>query len=553
MAYKQAPRATANLVVIEAPGKLAALTAALRRGRLEDFHVLATRGHLFDMPDGFTPLGIDRRLTETARAPKNPDGINLIASWGLKSERLLIATDADQEGDVLAWDVAQILPDHPNVWRVRLRALDIDSVLQAFSNPEPVRLRDAWPGATRRLVDRLIGAAFTADGDHAGFAAGRVQSALLGATTSVRLPLGEATLVLPACDGKDPFVATVPVYPETRDRLAELVERSAAFVRAEGCVKLGKVEPAEDYVPWNYGEAVLSIAQATDRSLPEVADTLQRLYEGGRMSYPRSTAHALTGEGIARLQDIAHGHGVKIDADRLPAFSRRGRHTHESLRPLAGKVDVCAPLLLLSADDAALALITRHLIACAQPHATHRPDPATLPEWARDPKLDFSRRVCQWLRPWPRRPAAANLRVYPTSEVAMRTLLEHDLGRPSTQVRHATKFESRSLLTSAMEPSAKARLWLEQTPQTLLDPRTSAAIEAMIDDAADLGGDALAPAQLARGILERLGLWSQIEAILEAPAQPNVRSGLVERTESHTRARQAARAATPPPAPAGPA
>jgi DNA topoisomerase-1 len=529
LAYrKDTPRAVANLVVIEAPGKIDSLTYALRRGRFGDFHILATRGHLYEMPDSFSPLGIDLRLQETARAPKNADAMGAISDWAFRAERVLIATDADQEGDVLAWDIAQIVQNHGNVWRVRLRSLDTEGVLLAFANPEPVRARDAWPGTTRRILDRLIGATFTLDGDANGFTAGRVQSALLGVAATSRLPVGEATLVLPACDDKDHFIATFQVFHDTREEAKKLVDRSREFIEQKRCVKLGKIAPTDDFVPWNYGEAVLNIATATGRSLDEASESMQRLYEHGRMSYPRSSAHSLTGEALSRLQRVAQDHGVRFDAGKLPVFSRRGRHTHESPRPLSSQVDVCAPLLLLSGDEATLALITRHLLACGQPHLIHRPDPSTLPDWAQT--LDFSRRISQWLRPWPRRPAAPQIKDYSVGEVAMRILLEQGLGRPSTLVGHAQRFASRGLcLSDTMRPTDKAQDWLAQTPMNLLDPSTSRAIEAMIDESADLGDQATPPAQLVSGILERLGLWERVEALLTAGPQIGPKPGLIER------------------------
>lgn len=533
--YIPTPRAINTLVVIEAPGKIAALTFALRKAGMTDFHIQATSGHLLDMPDMLMPSGIDRNLVETGRFIRNVPMAEAVMGWAAKSQRVLIACDADQEGDVLAWDIAQLIPKHQNVQRVRLRALDFDSVVDTFSHPEPVNLKDSWPGATRRILDRLIGCSFSRfnleqDSD---VSVGRIQSGLLGAVSQERIPFAEAIIALPCCDGKDPFVAVLPVYEDNEDAVRELVHLGEQFAKEGHCVPLGEIVEAPDFQPWNYGEAVLAVAEATDRSILEVSHSMQRLYENGKMSYPRSASPAMTGDGLSCVDNIADHHGVRFDAARPPKFSRNSRHAHEAPRPLRADVDISSPLLIMSPDQAALSLIARHLLACGQPHALHRPDPASLPSWAAG--LSFERKVCLWLRPWPRRKAVTGFRTRPREEAMMRLLLKHNLGRASTQVLHAIKFAGRDLLDEKMRMTDKARAWIELTPAVLLDPTTSASIEALIDGAADRHEHNESPPQAVKNILDYFGLWEAMETVLEHTAM-SIQSGLsqsISRQDDH--------------------
>ena len=508
------PRPVDNLVVIEAPGKVQTLTGSLRRAGLANFHVMATVGHVYEMPEGLDQVGIDHALVEVDRAISKPLIVEQLREWAGRAQRVLVATDADQEGDVLACDIAALLATHGSVHRVRLRSLDLEGVTTAFANPEPIDERHAWPGATRRIVDRLIGAAFSRSGEggEASVGAGRVQSGLLGAAARTKLAFAQAVISIPCCDKRDPFVARIPMTAENEAPLRELVERAQEFERTGKCLAVGQVLPAPDYVPWNFGEAVLNVSRATDKSLDSVSNSMQRLYESGRMSYPRSSARAVTGDGLAFVSKIADSHGVRFDGTRLPSYARRGRHAHESPRPLSGKVDISSALLLLSPDEAVLSLLARHLLACGQPHFLHRPDPSKLPDWARGLKLE--RKVSQWLTPWPRRPATCGVRDKPLEETALEILLQHGLGRASTVVQHAQKFASRGLLDERAQLSARGRVWMELTPAVLLDPGTSARIEQAIDAAAEsLDADA-APERLARTLLSDLGLWDQVQPVL---------------------------------------
>lgn len=506
-----------NLVLIEAPGKLPALRAALEKGGLSQFEVMATAGHVMTMPGSLWPTGIDRELTETARGPKNPEFIELIRAKAAVAERVLIASDADQEGDVLAWDLSQVLVKHPNVQRVRLRALDYAGVVHAFSHPEPVIQKDAWPGTSRRILDRLIGAAFSVDGETGAeaIAVGRIQSALLGLVANQKLPFATLTLTLPACDRHGPYIAEIPVHEENLAEAQDLLKRCLALAE-EGCIPVGKTTPDEDYVPWNFAQSVIEISSATQTSVSEAASSLQRLYESGRMSYPRSTASAITGDALACLQNIAGDHGVKFDSRRVSQFARQSRHAHESPRPLVRDIDICAPIMTLTPDDQALSLITRHLIACGQPHVKDAPEVDKLPEWAR--KIPWSRKRSTCLRPWPRRQAESRIAVNDPEALLIRLMMENRLGRPSTLVNHAVKFASRGLVDDRLQLTEKGRRWLTVTPQILMDPSTSSLIERYIDESVDLKDDAEPPAQLVRGILDRLGLWSDVQPKLNGGA-----------------------------------
>lgn len=525
----QPVKAVRHLILIESPGKIDTLKAALKRSRLDDFHIIATSGHLYELPESLDDVGIDHNLVETGRKPRKPNGESMIAhisKWAAVADRVLIACDADQEGDVLAWDLAQIAEDagQQSISRVRLRSLDTEGVIYAFLHPEPVRARDAWAGTTRRMLDRLIGTAYSIREDYGALlSVGRVQSGMLGVAATQGVSMGEAQIVLPSRDGRDPFVATIAIRPDNINEVRELVELSKEFMARGDTVAIGHGEPIDPPAPWTYGDAVAGVAKATDCSLEAASQSLQRLYEAGRLSYPRSAASAVTAQGLATLQRIATDHGVRFDAERVAVFSRQGRHAHESPRPMTEKVDMSSPLLVLTKDEAALALLTRQLMSCGQPHAMYYPEPSQLPKWAAG--LNFERKVCQWLRPWPKKAMEPGIRLFSKEEMALQMMLANQLGRPSTLVFHAMKFATRALLDEQGQLSAKGKDWLRQTPALLRDPRTSAQIERVIDSCVEDGPGAVPPSRLVREILESLKVWDRVQERLDAQGSGLVASG----------------------------
>lgn len=216
------------LVVIEAPGKAEALRALLRQIGLRA-ELFATRGHLCRHPETLYPLGITEHLRETTRRfdPVRLGELQRMA----EGRHVYVATDADAEGDVIARDVAEAVRNQARaVSRVRLGALDARSVRAAFEAAVPPIARSARSGDARRILDRLIGHAFSGPDRPVG----RVMAALLGFFRREEPIIGHVTLVLLAADGGRPFQARVPITPSSRElwgrRLADSTQWRPAAV-----------------------------------------------------------------------------------------------------------------------------------------------------------------------------------------------------------------------------------------------------------------------------------------------------------------------------------
>jgi DNA topoisomerase I len=511
-----------DLVLTDAADKLPALREGLKKAGMDDFFVLPTGGPLARIPSAARPVGISSDLVELYLDRRDYVLCDRIKRTARTARRVFIATDADQTGDALAADITKLLGDHPGVTRVRLRSLDLDGIVHGFTNAEPLSERDAWPTTLRRILDRLISSTYSSVSTTEELRVERVRSALIGILGAEPLPSAMAHLALPAIDRHGPFTATFPVFADGLDQAHELVERC----RTLPPICAGTSVSAPGYVPWNYGETLLAICEASDRAITidEAALSLERLYEAGRLSFPRSDANAVTAEAISRLGAIAEAHGVRFEGSRLPQFSRQKRHAHESPRPTASLVDIGAPLGILPPDDAALSLITRHLIACGQPHVLQAPDGAQLPTWAQG--IPWSRRLSRWLRPWPRRAPRCELR--PTDMVAavLKILLERALSDPRGCVREAASFGNGQYLDLTMRLTAHAKRLAALTPPALLDPLVCRELERFICEAAEQGRYGEPPARLARTLLEQLGLWGDVSRVIDhdSGALPTSRS-----------------------------
>ena len=238
------------LVIIEAPGKVRSLSAVLRGlGIAAD--VWPTRGHLCEHSGSLWPLGILPDGSEPGRVADELR-VNVLRRMALR-RTVLIATDADQEGDVIARDISDVVSDvAAQVKRIHLRALDRESVCAAFADLDRVSLDAATAGDARRIIDRLIGHSFS----KSGLPVGRVFSALLRCLADSDPVIGHATLTLPAQDGGRPFVVHVPVRASARavweQRVTEPLPAAA----------VGRSQPEPPRRPWDFGRTVLRGALA---------------------------------------------------------------------------------------------------------------------------------------------------------------------------------------------------------------------------------------------------------------------------------------------------
>jgi DNA topoisomerase-1 len=148
-----------KIVVVESPAKAKTINKYLGPG----YEVLASFGHVRDLPaksGSVDPDGDFRMIWEVdAKAAKR---LSDIAQAVKGSEKLILATDPDREGEAISWHVLEVLKekralkDQP-VERVVFNAITKQAVTEAMANPRVIdaALVDAY--RARRALDYLVG------------------------------------------------------------------------------------------------------------------------------------------------------------------------------------------------------------------------------------------------------------------------------------------------------------------------------------------------------------------------------------------------------------
>lgn len=470
-----------DLVIIESPGKLRTLHRVF--GEI-GFHadVCATIGHFLENPPTLKTLAIEIRdgeFFETKRKPFREDSYRYLCDQIRKcAGRILVATDNDQEGHVIAQDVAalatSLAPARP-LMRMLMGGLDRESVRHALGSLRQIEPSRAIPGTARRIADRIIGACMS-DFER-NRPVGRVQSALLGLCGS-GMAHTRIIVKMPCADGGKPFVGEIPVVGA--ETPAKLIAALGGLDLPPAPVTRSEARPVGS--PLAYGDALLGLHRSLDMDITQAAELLQQMYEAGDISYPRTSSQGLTVAGIESAARMARAKGlIAFKRDLLPQLDDSS--PHEAIRVLnedrLRSLDIGKPLKLHDSDrDAALAFVARRVMEAGIPGQRDYPDLAQAPEWAKE--MEWTRDTRRVILPW-RYPDPPQAVSRDEKAALVETMMRAGIGRPSTYAQHAARFAERDLLDYKFDLTSKGRDWIETAPDALKRPDTSARIEALLE------------------------------------------------------------------------
>ncbi len=354
-----------NIVIVESPAKAKTINKYLGK----DYHVLASYGHVRDLPpkDGSVKPDEDfamswqvdskssKRLTEIANAVKDAD-------------RLILATDPDREGEAISWHVLEVLQkkkvlkDKP-VQRVVFNAITKQAILEAMKNPRELDtpLVDAY--LARRALDYLVG--FTLSPVlwrklPGARSAGRVQSVALrlicdremeievfkaqeywSILANLQTPNKDA---LPASvvgfDGKK--IGRLDIGSEEEATTIRTMLESASFSVASVASKPAKRNPA---APFTTSTLQQEASRKLGFSASRTMQVAQRLYEGiaiggetsGLITYMRTDGVQIAPEAVSAARKvIGQDFGDQYVPEKPRFYSSKAKNAqeaHEAIRP----------------------------------------------------------------------------------------------------------------------------------------------------------------------------------------------------------------------------
>jgi len=144
-----------NLVIVESPAKAKTIEKYLGK----DYSVLASMGHLRDLPEKTLGVDVEKDFTPKYQTIKGKS--ELIKSLKKEAQtcnKVYLATDPDREGEAISWHIANILGiKEDEVCRVTFNEITKNAVTEAIGNPRIIDKDLVDAQQARRVLDRIVG------------------------------------------------------------------------------------------------------------------------------------------------------------------------------------------------------------------------------------------------------------------------------------------------------------------------------------------------------------------------------------------------------------
>jgi DNA topoisomerase-1 len=301
------------LVVVESPAKAKTINKYLGR----DYKVIASMGHIRDLPKSKLGVDVDNDFAETYESIESRKKvIKELKDAAKDASDIYVATDPDREGEAIGWHLIQELKGKKRkIHRLTFNEITKKAVQDALNHPRAIDEKMVAAQRARRVLDRLVGYKISPllwDKVRRGLSAGRVQS--------VALKL--------VCDRErdiEAFVADEYWNVFARLSGAQPPEFDAKLVKKSGeTIKVGNEEQSKTVLA-DLENATWTVASVTTKERkrhappPFITSKLQQtarfpvkktmmlaqqLYEGGIEHGKTSEAHHLQRTDSARVDEV---------------------------------------------------------------------------------------------------------------------------------------------------------------------------------------------------------------------------------------------------------
>ncbi|NMC67626.1 MAG: hypothetical protein GYA61_05300, partial [Spirochaetales bacterium] len=147
-----------NLIIVESPTKVKTISTYVGK----DFEVVATKGHIRDLPKYSLAIDIKNSFEPKYETPKEKkETIDKLVNLSKNKENIFLASDNDREGEAIAYHVSEIIKEkndqNLNFKRIVFNEITKPAILNALENPGEIDIKKVDSQKARRVLDRLVG------------------------------------------------------------------------------------------------------------------------------------------------------------------------------------------------------------------------------------------------------------------------------------------------------------------------------------------------------------------------------------------------------------
>jgi DNA topoisomerase-1 len=346
-----------KLLIVESPTKAKTISKFLNN----DFKIEASYGHVRDLPKSKLGVDIENNFNPQYVIPlKARKVVNHLKKVALESKEVILATDADREGEAIAWHLMNILNEAKNKGKINFsrivfHEITTKAINEALKSPRDININLVNAQQARRILDRLVGyklSPFLWKKVFRGLSAGRVQSVALRLIVERESEIENfkkeeywTIEVLLKTEGGQEIKAflfkikneTIP-KPGIKDKkiveeILKNIQNDTFYVKNYE-EKHTKRNPPPPFITSTLEQEANKILKFTAKQTMTLA---QRLYENGFITYMRTDSLNLSEEALQNARNlILENYGKNYLTEKPIKFknkSKLAQEAHEAIRP----------------------------------------------------------------------------------------------------------------------------------------------------------------------------------------------------------------------------
>ncbi len=143
------------LVIVESPAKSKTIKKILGDG----YQIEASFGHVRNLPDNVLGFDVHNGFKPTyVIIPDKKKVVSKLSELAKRSDRVLLASDPDREGEAIAWHVRELLPiGDEKVQRIEFNEITPKAVKYAVAHSREIDMDRVKAQQTRQILDKLVG------------------------------------------------------------------------------------------------------------------------------------------------------------------------------------------------------------------------------------------------------------------------------------------------------------------------------------------------------------------------------------------------------------
>jgi DNA topoisomerase-1 len=330
-----------NLVIVESPAKAKTIEKYLGK----DYTVKSSFGHIRDLPKKGLNIDVENNFAPSYEI--NPEKKKVVAELRKAAKEatdIWLASDADREGEAIAWHLAQALKlDPTKTKRVVFHEITKSAIEEAIKTPRTVDLKLVDAQQARRVLDRLVGYELSPvlwKKVRTGLSAGRVQSVAVRLIVEREREIREfqpessfkvvAIFVIEGQELKAELATKLPTKDDARTFLEAAAQ--AIFTVEDIATKPGSRNPG---APFTTSTLQQEAARRLGYGVKQTMTLAQRLYENGHITYMRTDSTILSGFAIKTAEEfIKKEYGDNYHQVRqFKTKNESAQEAHEAIRP----------------------------------------------------------------------------------------------------------------------------------------------------------------------------------------------------------------------------